>query len=369
MTASDRDGPQAAPLDAAYLEALFAGARLAIIACDPAGRLLTWNAAAASLFRQLGPSDQGQPVSSLFPESERPAIEAHVRFCAATLEPQEFDWTAPSSAETPPIYGVWCTPVLRADGTAHGVALWFRDITQRVRLKAAVERKRRLSTLGTLAGAVAHHYNNFLCGIATSMEFAAQMSSPAAMRQALRRSLEAVTRAAEVNHQLLAFAQADHRETTLCDLTEAVLFYFDEHEERLRARQIRLRLDWQRIPVMPVPRAAVQMVVDALVQNAIDAMPEGGQLAVTLGLHDDHHVALSVTDTGPGISPPVLERIFEPFFTTKGVLGQGQARNAGMGLAVVHGLVSEMGGTVAAGNVSGGGARFEIILPLNAAAP
>jgi signal transduction histidine kinase len=76
-------------------------------------------------------------------------------------------------------------------------------------------------------------------------------------------------------------------------------------------------------------------------------------------------VCLSIADSGPGIDPKYMERVFEPFFTTKGALGAGTGRNAGMGLAVAHGLVGEMHGTITASNIPGAGARFDIVLPIH----
>jgi len=356
--------PATARLDAGYLEGLFGGARLAIIACEPDGTLLAWNTAAAQLFSHLAPDSEGRAVGTLFGDRDRAVVEDQLRTCTRTREPVEFELQLGARDDGPLSYAVWWTPIVGGAGELRGLSLWFRDITTRVRLKAAVEKRQRLGVLGSLAGAVAHHYNNLLCSIATSLDYASNMNTPSAMRRALQRTADAVTRAADITRQLLVFAQADHRAHDLADVTEVVLQYFDEHEEQLAQRQVRLRLDWHRIPATPVPREQFSIVLDNLVQNAIDAMPNGGTLAAVLAQRDATHVALTLTDSGPGIPPGALEHLFEPFFTTKGVLGSGGARNAGMGLAVVHGFVAEMGGHVIAGNVPGAGARCEVILPI-----
>ena len=354
----------AARLDAAYLESLFAGARLGIIACDANGQMIAWNRAAAGLFPELDKNWRHVPAADLFPEEDRLVVQAHLETCVATLEPQEFDWYYDRSTTAPVVYAVWWTPVVDEAGALRGLSLWFRDITQRVRLKRTVETRQRLNVLGSLAGGVAHHYNNLLCSIATSLEYSSNMTTVAAMRRSMQRTVDAVTRAADVTRQLLVFARADHRERTYSDLTEAVLFYVDEKERQFAERNIELKLDWQPVPVCPVPREQFGIVIENLVKNALEAMPDGGALSLKVSQHDERHVALTVTDTGPGIPPGAIEHLFEPFFTTKGVLGAGGARNAGMGLAVVHGFVAEMGGYVSAGNVAGNGARFEVIIPI-----
>jgi len=355
--------PRVGRLDAAYLESLFQGAGFAIIACRPDGEVVAANAAAARL---LGGGGHllGRAVGELFPARDREAVEKWLTTVRSTLEPVEFQTRLGGTESDPLAYAVWFTPVVEPDGTLHGISLWFRDITQRVRLERTVEKQQRLASLGSLARAIAHHYNNLLCCIATSVEYAINMNTTSAMRRALQRTAEAVGRAAQITQQLLAFAQADHHGGDLADLTETVLFFFDEHEEQLAGRRIKLEVDWQVIPAVAVRRDQTLVILSNLVDNAIEAMPSGGTLSVTLARRDDDSVCLSVTDTGGGIDAAYMEHLFEPFFTTKGELAEGPGRNPGMGLAVVHGLVGEMHGTIVASNVPGHGARFDIILPI-----
>ena len=102
----------------------------------------------------------------------------------------------------------------------------------------------------------------------------------------------------------------------------------------------------------------------ALLAHIFHAAPDV-TLEEDLARRDLTSVSLSITDTGGGIKPELMERLFEPFFTTKGELGSGTGRNAGMGLAVAHGLVGEMDGTITAANVPGRGARFDIVIPVH----
>jgi two-component system, NtrC family, sensor kinase len=348
-------------LDPGYLESLFQGAGFAIIACRPDGEIVAGNAAASRLF---GRRNLAGRVSALFPERDRQAVEHLLESVQTSLEMLEFQTRLGSAATDSIEYAVWFTPVLEPDGTLRGVSLWFRDITQRMQLQRALDRRGRLASLGTLSGAVAHHYNNLLCCIATSVEYAINMNTLTAMRRALQRTADAVGRAAKITQQLLTFAQADHRGGDLADLTEVVLLFLDENEERFGRLHIKLQVDWQVIPVIAVRRDQLLVILSNVVDNSVEAMAEGGALTVTLGRRDDDSVALSISDTGPGINPAHMEHLFEPFFTTKGELGSGDARNAGMGLAVAHGLVGEMHGTITGSNVPGHGARFDIVLPI-----
>lgn len=350
-------------LDPAYLESLFLGAGFAIIACQADGDVVAGNPAATKLFRSGG-RPLGGPVSALFPESDRQAVEESLETVRSTLEPVEYRTRLGGTESDPLEFAVWFMPVLDADGTMRGISLWFRDITERMRLRRSLKERERLASLGSLARGIAHHYNNLLCCIATSVEYAIHMNTTSAMRRALQRTADAVGRAAHITRQLLTFAQADHHEGDLADFAEVVLYFCDEEEANLAHHHIQLVVNWQVLPTVPVRRDQMLVILHNVVDNAREAMPSGGTLTITLARRDENSVCLTVTDTGPGIDPRYMERIFEPFFTTKGELGCGTGRNAGMGLAVVHGLVGEMRGTITASNVPGTGARFDIILPI-----
>jgi len=351
-------------LDAAYLESLFLGARLAIVACDPDGRIVAWNPAAAKLFGGEPAFRTGAAVAAIFPEAERESIDDHLAACLNTLEPEEFRCQLGGTEEEPIVYGVLMSPVLEPDGNLRGVAVWLRDVTTRIRLGRSLKKQERLSHLGRLAGAVSHHYSNLINCIAIGVDFARHQNTLVATRNVLQRIDEPIARATRITAQLQAFAQADHRSADLADLTELVLYFCDEQEPRLHQRHIRLVLDWQHVPIIPVLREQFLIVLSNLVDNAIEAMPGGGLLTVTLARRDEETVSLSIADTGGGIPADRLEHIFEPFVTTKGELACGPAHNAGMGLAVVHGLVGEMHGMISAANVPGRGARFDIVLPI-----
>jgi two-component system, NtrC family, sensor kinase len=356
--------PTSAPghLDPAYLESMFLGAGFAIVACNTEGEIAAGNTAANRLFgadRLLS-----ERAALLFPEHDRQEVERLIEHVQTTLEAHEFRTRLGGTEADPLEYAVWFMPVLEPDGTVRGVSLWFRDITERMRLRRALKEKEKLIALGSLARGVAHHYNNLLCCIATSVEYAINMNTTSAMRRALQRTADAVSRATHITRQLLTFAQADHRDGDLSDLTEAVLYYCDENEARLERLHIRLVVDWQVVPIVAVRRDQMMVIMSNIIENAVEALPEGGTITVTLARRDENSISISISDTGQGVDARHIERVFEPFFTTKGALGCGTGRNAGMGLAVVHGLVGEMHGAITASNIPGSGARFDIVLPI-----
>lgn len=353
------------PLTPDTLRRLFDCAGLPIFICDLEGNILGWNELARQRYAACGPSASKPHVRDTLPVEHHPIFAENLRILLETREPLEFRTRIEEESEGASEFAVWLTPLIDEQGRVDRVCVWFHDITARMQLRRGMRKRERLTTLGALAGSVAHHYNNLLCSIATSLEFALNMNTIVAMRRVLQRTANAVGRATQLTQQLLAFAQADHRMCDLADLTEIVLLYFDQHESALGSRGVRLELHRERIPFIPLPREQFNIILDNIVRNAAEAMPRGGVLTVRLGRRDQNHIRLTIQDSGPGIAPANMEHLFEPFFTTKGVLGEGETRQAGMGLAVVHGLISEMHGTITAGNSTDGGAQFEIVLPID----
>ncbi len=352
-------------LDAAFYQRLYEGAGLAVFAIETSGRILSWNPLAREVFARRAGQSESRDVRLIFPEQDRAQFDESLRELCATREPTEFRTRFDNENAEPTDYATWLTPIFDAHGEIEAVAIWLNDITARTQLRRALRKRERLTQLGSLAGSVAHHYNNLLCSIATSLEFALNMNTMSAMRRVLRRTADAAARATKLTQQLLAFAQADYRASEEADLSAIVREFAQQHETPLAERGVRLHADLTPIPPLSLPREQVVLILDNLVTNAVEAMPGGGDLTVALHARDDDTVSLTVSDTGPGIPPEDMEHLFEPFFTTKGELAAGTMRRAGMGLAVVHGLVSEMHGSIQASNVPGGGAQFEIIFPIH----
>lgn len=355
-----------ATLDAEFLRSMFQGAAVALVACAADGTIVASNSAAERLFSLPHGITPGVPVADIFPAAERPRVNAALMQCTELRVPVDLELPLDADNAFRRI-AAFLTPVTNRDAQLRGVAFSFREITSRLERQRQVQKQQRLTSLGALAGSISHHYNNLLTCLATTIDYADKMSTLSAMKKALSRATEPLQRASKITQQLLAFAQADHRHRDVADLTESVLLFCDEHEPQWRARHINLVLERADVPVLPVPRESIRVILNNLTDNALDAMPGGGTLTVALGQPDPSHASLAVSDTGAGIDARMMDRLFEPFQTTKGelgVCGPGQHRNAGLGLAVVHGLVRAMNGNITAANTVTGGARFEVLLPL-----
>jgi signal transduction histidine kinase len=230
---------------------------------------------------------------------------------------------------------------------------------QTARLEEQLRHADRLATIGQLAAGAAHELNEPLGSILGFAQLA--KSHPGVTGDALRdldKIETASLHAREVVRKLLTFARQMPAQKTVVDLNKLVQEGLVLVEPQCAKEGIALvyRLD-PTSPAIEVDPAQISQVLVNLVVNAMQAMPAGGTITVETRAAK-HDVAISVEDSGTGMSPEVIRQMFIPFFTTKGV-GQG----TGLGLSVVHGIVTAHGGRIDVKSEIGKGSRFEIRLP------
>jgi signal transduction histidine kinase/CheY-like chemotaxis protein len=232
---------------------------------------------------------------------------------------------------------------------------------------------RKLEAVGQLAGAIVHDFNNLLTAITGYSEFVlAELDRSDPRRRDVEEIHRAAIRAAALTRQLLAFSRPRVLQPRIVDLS-TVVAELGRLLRLLLGSGVELDLSLSSRPawVLADPDQLEQVVMN-LALNSRDAMPEGGTLrietaAVELGPNDPvcphelppgPYVRLTLADTGTGIEPEILSRIFEPFFTTK-----KPGLGTGLGLATAHGIVAEVGGTIAVESAPGRGSSFTVYLP------
>jgi PAS domain S-box-containing protein len=348
-------------IPAEYFEQLCRSAGIAIFATDATMRVCLWNDAAVAMFGTSAEQVLNRPLREVIRHNRRDLAEQMFGRAIRDHTVSEFEIVYTLQQAAPRHLGVTVSPIFAKDGRCVGASACIRDITRRVELEKKLLESEKIASLGSLAGGVAHHFNNILGGVATTVDYALGSDDPAVARRALRITADEVNRASKITHDLLSFAEGDRRPDELGDLTETVLAFVDQLEPGLRERTIDLALDLNSAPVCEVPRHRLLTVLRNLSDNAIEAMPGGGQLAIALWTEGDE-VSIEMTDTGCGIDEDTQRHVFEPFFTTKDAT---RPTGAGLGLAVVHGLVREMGGTISLHSTPGQGCQVEIKLPIH----
>ena len=229
-------------------------------------------------------------------------------------------------------------------------------------------KSQRLESLGRMAGAVAHDFNNVLAVIGLSAE-SARTAGPETSDEDLKEILASSKRGQELTRQLLAFARQAPQQITQFDVSHQI----DKLSgllQRLVGKQVVLTITLSPTPqIVEMDVTQFEQVLMNLVVNGRDAMPQGGTVSVIVaptvvaGDSKAGFARVSVTDTGTGIPADVLPHIFEPFFSTKTV-GEG----TGLGLATCDGVVRRSGGRIDVHTEAGKGTRFDVLLPRTSAA-
>jgi PAS domain S-box-containing protein len=227
----------------------------------------------------------------------------------------------------------------------------------------------RMISLGKLMSSVVHEINNPLSGIISLSklvlrnleEEATDEKSLETMKQHLSLVVSETSRTSKIVSNLLSFSRQVKVEVQDVDVNEVIhrVFSIVGHKAKLQNIPVHFKLD-EALPAVKGNSAQLEQSIMNIVFNAIESMPDGGNLTISTRRDDTekHEVVVEVQDTGPGISQKNLPYIFEPFFSTK-----GEAKGVGLGLSVVYGIIRDHQGNITVKSEVGNGACFTIRLP------
>ena len=248
-----------------------------------------------------------------------------------------------------------------------------RQMAAREASEAALRQSQKMDAIGQLTGGIAHDFNNMLTGILSSLDIV-RMRLDMGRLDGLERFLDAATassqRAAALTQRLLAFSRRQSLDSRTVELNELV----GSVQHLLRStlgETIRIQTAISQTPLRAnLDSNQFESALLNLAINARDAMPDGGELQLqTMHVHvadgevptipAGEYAVVSVSDSGTGMPPEVVERIFEPFFTTKPI-GKG----TGLGLSMVYGFMQQSGGHITVDSVPGQGTTVSLFMPV-----
>jgi PAS domain S-box-containing protein len=348
----------------------------AIFMLDPEGKVANWNPGAERIKGYHPDEIVGEHFSRFYtPEDFRAGVPKRALETARETGRYEAEgWRVRKDGTR-----FWASVVLDAvrdeQGELIGFAKVTRDMTEKretqLRLEESREqlfRAQKMEALGQLTGGLAHDFNNLLTAILGACELGLRNVKDA---EKVKKMLEGVRgsaqRGANLTRQLLAFARAQPLEIKEIDLKQFFADVATLVRPSLRSDiEVVTEISDQLWPV-DADTGALELALLNLAFNARDAMKEGGTLRISA--HNDvldgkpeglrgEHVVLSVSDTGAGMPPEVMDRVFEPFFTTKS-FGEG----TGLGLSQVFGFTKQIGGATVVESEVGKGSTFILYLP------
>ena len=348
----------------------------AVLASDSTGRVSFINPVATSLLGWTAGEAEGRPASELFRLVDEQTGETVQDPIAALLAKRQPVAPANHTAlltrdgRSIPVENS-ASAILDDAGQVLGVVLVFRDVTEERRATEALNaslrelretqdelvRKERLAVLGKLVGGVAHELRNPLSVIRNSFYFMEHTSPPddQATRQAMEESRRAITSCDHIISEMLDYVREPSRESSVFPVSAPI-----EQALRVVPPGGSIKIVRKGLGEMGKVRAnegQISRILTNLVLNAVQAMPEGGDLAVEVTSEDSQQVCVEIRDTGAGISKENLARIFDPLFTTK-------ATGIGLGLAVCKRYAQLNQGELSVASEPGKGASFRLSLPV-----
>jgi len=332
-----------------------------IATMDEEGNLTSVNRA----LERVSGRKREQLIGLHFVELIAPAERAVMwRLFAATLggerQRREMHFARPDGRSG--IATVLSAPILER-GRITGVLAIARDVTEERMLVDQVTRREKLAALGELVGGVAHEINTPLTGIlAFSQILLARATGDAESKQAAEAIVNEAKRAARIVTKLLTFARQNPPERLPTDLNQVIEDTLELRRYQLRVQEIELVVDLEKpLPLTWADPFQLQQVFLNLFANAEQAVSGGqGTRRITVrSRRKGESLLMEVADTGSGIAPEHLPHIFNPFYTTK-----PRGIGTGLGLSIADGIVREHHGTIRVHSDPGGGALFEVLLPL-----
>lgn len=260
---------------------------------------------------------------------------------------------------------------MTTDGRMHVIET-ITDVTDRKRLEDSTHKAEKMEALSRLAGGVAHDLNNLLTVITgASEQVSGQLADRQQVQTPIRQIQDAVGRAADLTHNLVAFSHHQVVETTVLDVN-LILTEMEPKIRQLAGDSVTTTMALAaKCGSVVMARQQIEDIIKPLVTNACQAMPHGGQLLISTSQRTvtelaarEHevkpgiYVEMAVRDTGCGIEPAMQVHLFEPFYSRGRVRG-----GRGLGLASLYGIVRQIGGFVEVSSAQGAGSLFEICLP------
>jgi two-component system NtrC family sensor kinase len=327
----------------------------AVVLADQALRVVQANQSASRMFEQFGLSLSGSLVGVVRQLGLDDPIKK-VKEGESTVAEHEV------RIDSDRIMNVTISPMAGAEPDGGWLVLVITDITERRRLQQQLAQSEKMSSLGQMISGIAHELNNPLASILGYTQLLGVQSPDEQTSKRLRVLTQEAQRCQKIVQNLLSFARRREPEQRLISLNEVIESVLALMRYQLRVDGIEIKAELSsELPAIEgdthqLQQALVNLLTNA--QHAILQADEKGRVRLTSSVTADGRVRLEVHDTGPGVPEAIRGKIFDPFFTTK-----AEGSGTGLGLSLVYGIVTSLGGSIEYQPGEDGGASFVITLP------
>ena len=243
----------------------------------------------------------------------------------------------------------------------------IEDITEKRKMEEAILQSEKLKSLGTITAGIAHDFNNILAIISGKVQLLEMdYKSNKELSDQLSIIMRAIDDGTEISHRMLKFTKTKKNTTGFVSydikdlLIDSLNFTMPRWKSMAQAKGINYHIDKENIKDVPAVLCnptEVREVFINIINNALDAMPEGGSISFSTWKGDDTAFA-EITDTGEGMSEDVKKRVFDPYFTTK------EAEGTGLGMSMAYGIITSHGGEIEVESKVGKGSTFKLQFPI-----
>ena len=331
-----------------------------LVTCDLDGKIYGFNRAACAITGYAESAVMGKKPADLFGDEFGRRVTAGIE-AGSDAGPNHFESEIATADDRTIMVACSLSPLYRRTGEISGLVATVRDVSQIRSLEASLRKADRLAAVGRMAAGLAHEIRNPLGSLSSSLQFLRDRvpadSSEASLFEVVLRESERLNGIIE---NFLSYARPPAnalkaKQETDIDAALRDCLLLVKHNPKVHEAH---RFDYES-PAKPmlsrISETNVKQVMWNLLQNSINAMPEGGDIRVRLNETPGGRVQMIFQDTGPGFSPDNLEHLYEPFSVA--------ASGTGLGLSIVHKIVNDHGGRIDVASADGKGTKIMVELP------
>jgi len=332
---------------------------IGVVAFDPDLKIIEANSQAAKLIELSDYIDKSLAKGT--DDKIWPGWTEQLKSVVSTGKTCEFDSVNYTLNGKTKLLRILCTPLKAKTARNPGGTVIIEDITEKVNIQRRLANAERLAAIGKLASKVAHELNNPMDGILRYINLAIRIVEQENLekpKEYLTQCRQGLMRMVQIVSELLEFSRSTYASLEYVKIEQIIEDAIKTMDTRAEASNVRVLRNYA--PGIPqIGNGNLFQVFCNLIKNAMDAMPDGGEMSISTRLAADDTAVVQFRDTGTGFAAENADAIFEPFFTTK-----DKGKGTGLGLAICKDIVERYHGRITAENAPQGGSIFTVYLPV-----